>query len=145
MAARDHFGVKPLYWCGDGRGIAVASEIGALLAAGLVRAEVDEVALDHFLACRFVPPRGPSSRGSRSSRRSVLVVGDDRPPQVHSFREPPGETMQGSESALADPEQGRPLRADAVERQMMSDVPYGAFLSGGVELGGRGRGDGRSA
>jgi asparagine synthase (glutamine-hydrolysing) len=135
VAARDHFGVKPLYWCGDGRRIAVASEIGALLAAGLVRAEVDEVALDHFLACRFVPaPRTLFKGISKLPPASVLVAGDDGPPQVHSFREPPGETMEGSESALADELADR--FADAVERQMMSDVPYGAFLSGGVDSAG---------
>ena len=135
VAARDHFGVKPLYWCGGGRRIAVASEIGALLAAGLVRAEVDEVALDHFLACRFVPaPRTLFKGISKLPPASVLVAGDDGPPQVHSFREPPGETMEGSESALADELADR--FADAVERQMMSDVPYGAFLSGGVDSAG---------
>ena len=55
MAARDQFGVKPLYWWTDGRRVALASEVGALIAAGLVTPEVDRVALDHFLACRFVP------------------------------------------------------------------------------------------
>src|SRR5215218_8515725 len=55
VAARDPFGVKPLYWCTHGRRVAVASEIGALLAAGLIQAQVDPVALDHFFACRFVP------------------------------------------------------------------------------------------
>ena len=38
VAARDEFGVKPLYWCSDGRRVALASEIGALLHAGLVAA-----------------------------------------------------------------------------------------------------------
>ncbi|HEX6654461.1 MAG TPA: hypothetical protein VF072_17065, partial [Thermoleophilaceae bacterium] len=55
VAARDAFGVKPLYWWTDGRRVAMASEIGALIDAGLVVASVDRVALDHYLACRFVP------------------------------------------------------------------------------------------
>jgi asparagine synthase (glutamine-hydrolysing) len=55
VAARDAFGVKPLYWWTDGRRVAVASEVGALLDAGLTEARVDRVALDHYLACRFVP------------------------------------------------------------------------------------------
>src|SRR5215204_5712601 len=55
VAARDAFGVKPLYWWSDGRRTALASEIGALLAAGLVQPDVDRLALDHYLACRFVP------------------------------------------------------------------------------------------
>ena len=55
LVARDPLGVKPVYWHSDGRRLAVASEVGALLAAGLVEPRVDRVALDHYLACRFTP------------------------------------------------------------------------------------------
>src|SRR5918997_6634443 len=54
VAARDPFGVKPLYWWSDGSRLALASEVSALIAAGLVRPEADRTALDHYLACRFV-------------------------------------------------------------------------------------------
>ena len=83
MAARDHFGVKPLYWWTDGRRVALASEVGALLAAGLVRAEVDRVALDHFLACRFVPaPRTLFAGVQKLPPASVLTVDEGAPPRV---------------------------------------------------------------
>jgi asparagine synthase (glutamine-hydrolysing) len=135
VAARDHFGVKPLYWCSDGRRLAVASEIGALLAAGLTTPEVDEVALDHFLACRFVPaPRTLFKGVSKLPPASLLIAGEDEPAQVHSYREPPQESLHEPEEALAGRLADR--FADAVERQMMSDVPYGAFLSGGVDSAG---------
>jgi asparagine synthase (glutamine-hydrolysing) len=135
VAARDPFGVKPLYWCSDGRRVAVASEIGALLAAGLVKPEVDAIALDHFLACRFVPaPRTLFAGVSKLPPASILIAGEDAPPQVHSYREAPGEPLDDSPDALADQLADR--FADAVERQMMSDVPYGAFLSGGVDSAG---------
>jgi len=135
VAARDHFGVKPLYWCSDGRRVAVASEIGALLASGLVRPEVDEVALDHFLACRFVPaPRTLFKDVSKLPPASLLVAGDDSPPQVRSYREAPEATIDAAEETLVGELAER--FADAVERQMMSDVPYGAFLSGGVDSAG---------
>jgi asparagine synthase (glutamine-hydrolysing) len=91
VAARDPFGVKPLYWCSDGRRVAVASEIGALIAAGLVRPEVDEVALDHYLACRFVPaPRTLFAGVSKLPPASLLIAGEDANPVVRSYREPPG-------------------------------------------------------
>ncbi len=136
VAARDPFGVKPLYWCSDGRRVAVASEIGALLSAGLVTAEVDEVALDHFLACRFVPaPRTLFAGISKLPPASLLIAAEEGPAQVRSYREPPGETLPSDdEDSLA--EQLAVRFADAVERQMMSDVPYGAFLSGGVDSAG---------
>jgi asparagine synthase (glutamine-hydrolysing) len=133
LAARDEFGVKPLYWCSDGRRTAVASEIGALLQAGLATPQIDPVALDHFLACRFVPaPRTLFQKVSKLPAASTLVVEQGGAPRVHTWREPPAEPHRD----LSDDDLAGLLAerfTDAVERQMMSDVPYGAFLSGGVD------------
>ncbi|HEY6778020.1 MAG TPA: asparagine synthase (glutamine-hydrolyzing) [Thermoleophilaceae bacterium] len=133
VAARDQFGVKPLYWWSDGGRVALASEIGALLAAGLTRPEVDRVALDHYLACRFVPsPRTLFEGIAKLPPASTLVADEGAKPRVESWREPPGAHFE----SMAEDELATQLAerfADAVERQMMSDVPYGAFLSGGVD------------
>ena len=133
IAARDQFGVKPVYWWSDGRRTAVASEIGALIAAGLVEPELDPVALDHYLACRFVPGTRTLFKGvSKLAPGDVLTATPEGHPQITSFREAPGAQLDGaSEGQLTDELVIR--FADAVERQMMSDVPYGAFLSGGVD------------
>ena len=57
--------------------MALASEVGALLAAGLVRPEVDRVALDHYLACRFVPaPRTLFDGVQKLPPASTLVVAE---------------------------------------------------------------------
>jgi asparagine synthase (glutamine-hydrolysing) len=136
VAARCRFGVKPLYWWTDGQRVAVASEIGALLAAGLTRPAVDRIALDHYLACRFVPaPRTLFAGIAKLPAASLLIAPVGAPPRVESWREGPGEPFAG----LADDELAEQLAqrfGDAVERQMMSDVPYGAFLSGGVDSAG---------
>jgi asparagine synthase (glutamine-hydrolysing) len=133
VAARDAFGVKPLYWWTDGRRVGLASEIGALLAAGLVEARVDRVALDHYLACRFVPaPRTLFDGIRKLPAASRLTVEENGAPRVEGWREAPGTPFEGA----ADDELAGQLAerfTDAVERQMMSDVPYGAFLSGGVD------------
>lgn len=132
VAARDPFGVKPLYWWADGRRVAVASEVRALLASRWVRPEVDRIALDHYLAWRFVPsPRTLFAGISKLAPASVLVV-DESGVEVTGYRQAPGEPL-----ADADPaELESTLRVEfegAVERQMMSDVGYGAFLSGGLD------------
>jgi asparagine synthase (glutamine-hydrolysing) len=133
VAARDAFGVKPLYWWTDGRRVALASEIGALLAAGLAAPSVDRVALDHYLACRFVPAPRTLFEGIRKlPAASTLVVEENGAPRVETWREAPGSPFDGA----GDDELAGQLAerfTDAVERQMMSDVPYGAFLSGGVD------------
>ena len=133
VAARDPFGVKPLYWWSDGRRTAVASEVGALIAGGLVEPELDPVALDHYLACRFVPGSRTLFRGvSKLAPGDVLTAAPDRDTQVASFREAPGPQLDdASEAELTEELVTRFV--DAVERQMMSDVPYGALLSGGVD------------
>jgi asparagine synthase (glutamine-hydrolysing) len=133
VAARDEFGVKPLYWCSDGRRVAVSSEIGALLQAGLAAPELDETALDHYLACRFVPaPRTLFKGISKLPAASTLVVEEGGTPRIETWRDPPGEPYADlSDDDMADMLAQR--FTDAVERQMMSDVPYGAFLSGGVD------------
>jgi asparagine synthase (glutamine-hydrolysing) len=133
LAARDEFGVKPLYWWSDGRRACVASEIRALLETGLVRPEVDHIALDHYLACRFVPaPRTLFANINKLPAASTLVVEQGRAPRVDNWREAPDEPYRDlSDEMMAELLAER--FSDAVERQMMSDVPYGAFLSGGVD------------
>lgn len=132
VAARDPFGVKPLYWWSDGRRLALASEVGALLASGCVTPAVDPVALDHYLTWRFVPaPRTMFAGVSKLAPASFLVV-DASGLEVRRYREPPGDAFAGA--GVSELETG--LRTElqhAVERQMMSDVGYGAFLSGGVD------------
>ena len=133
LAARDPFGVKPLYWCSDGRRLALASEVGALLSAGLAEPRVDRVALDHYLACRFVPsPRTLFEGIQKLAPATVLSAGEGEPPRIFSYREAPGEPHRGLRGEELERELAERF-ADAVERQMMSDVPYGAFLSGGVD------------
>jgi asparagine synthase (glutamine-hydrolysing) len=132
VAARDAFGVKPLYWWTDGRRLAVASEVGAILDAGLTEARVDRVALDHYLACRFVPSPRTLFEGVRKlAAAETLVVEGEGEPRIVSWRVAPGEPIRADDDELAA--QLAERYADAVERHMMSDVPYGAFLSGGVD------------
>ena len=111
----------------------MASEVGALIAAGLVKPDLDPVALDHYLACRFVPGPRTLFRGvSKLAPGDVLTATPTGETRVTSLREPPAAQLDAlSEAQLTEELVTR--FADAVERQMMSDVPYGALLSGGVD------------
>jgi asparagine synthase (glutamine-hydrolysing) len=132
LVARDPLGVKPVYWHFDGRRLAVASEIGALLAAGLAQPRVDRIALDHYLAARFTPaPRTLFEGVSKLPAASLLVATEDGPPVVSSYRAAPGTPIDARGDGLEGELAAR--FEDAVQRQMMSDVPFGAFLSGGVD------------
>ena len=133
LSARDPYGVKPLYWWSDGARVAVASEIGALLATGLVRPDVDRIALDHFLAWRFVPaPRTLFAGVNKLAAATTLVAEPYGAPRLASYRESPDPPLDRAGEQELERELADQLAA-AVKRQMMSDVPYGAFLSGGVD------------
>src|SRR4051794_9480603 len=102
VAARDPFGVKPLYWWSDGRRVAMASEVGALLATGLVEPRVDRTALDHYLPCRFVPgPRTLFQGIQKLSPASLLIAPEDAPPVCSSYREVPGDPFTAPEEEIA--------------------------------------------
>ena len=131
FAARDPFGVKPLYWLHKDGLTAVASELTGFLDAGLIAPEVDRVALDHYFAWRFTPAPRTIFRGiSKLPAAATLTVGSGAP-RVESYRSTPGDPLSGDTEQLAG--ELRERFVEAVGRQMMSDVPYGAFLSGGVD------------
>ena len=134
LLARDPFGVKPLYYHDDGRRLTWASEIKALLVDPAVPRRVDTDALDLFLTFRFVPSPLTMFAGIRKVRPGHMVVKDDCGWCEKRF------SFEGVATADHLTEQDwiallqERLEA-AVQRQMMSDVPIGALLSGGVDSG----------
>jgi len=132
VVARDAFGVKPLYWWTDGSRTMVASEVRAILATGWARAAIDPLALDHFLTWRFVPaPRTLFSGVSKLAPASLLII-SRAGVRVESFRQAPGPPLPVTDTDELETEIATRFE-QAVGRQMMSDVPYGAFLSGGLD------------
>ena len=132
--ARDRLGIKPLYWIDDGRRFAFASEIKALLPL-LPRREVDPIALAHYLTFVAVPPPRTLFAGV-----SKLAPGHDaarRPRRRRRSRAATGtrsSTARSSTASVDDWEAELRFRLErSVERRMMSDVPVGVFLSGGVD------------
>ena len=129
LLARDRIGIKPLYYTLQNGIFAFSSEIKALLELPWVRAEVDQEALYHYLTFNKVLPPRTLFKGIRKlSPAHRLVVGsggiEREEPYWEVSRKPVGEDME--ERLLAE------LRR-SVDLRMVSDVPVGAFLSGGVD------------
>lgn len=131
--ARDRFGKKPLFlWEGAGRFL-FASEIKALLATPWPGREVDTESVWHYLAYRYVP--GPATL-LRNVRKlppgSALAWENGRTREWRYWRTPDCEPRVAA--PLEDPV-GAFLAAldEAVRIRMVADVPYGAFLSGGLD------------
>jgi len=134
VLARDHLGVKPLVYADTPNGLVFASEIKALLATGMVEREVDPESLWFLMAYGSVPqPRTILRQVKMIPPGSCLVLEEEKW-EVKQYWSLPGETHDLA--SLDYTEQVAKVRKSletAVSRQIVSDVPVGAFLSGGID------------
>ncbi|MFN8640488.1 MAG: asparagine synthase (glutamine-hydrolyzing) [Candidatus Binatia bacterium] len=130
--ARDPFGIKPLYLWDDGRCLRFASELKAFLADPAFPRELDPIALDQYLTFQFVPsPRTMFAAVRKLAPGHCAIVEPGRL-RVERFADAaPRPEPVPDEGAAVETLQG--LLAAAVERQLVSDVPVGALLSGGID------------
>ena len=134
LVGRDRLGIKPIYWFNDGRRVAFASEAKALLALPDVPRDIDPGALEAYLELGYVPSplsifRGiqklPIASLMKISKAGVSVASYWQPPTAVNTRVKPAEWAERVREQLEA----------SVRMQMVSDVPIGAFLSGGVDSG----------
>jgi asparagine synthase (glutamine-hydrolysing) len=129
--ARDHFGVKPLYYHDDGHRLLFASEIRAILQDSTVPRELDLEALAIFLSLGYVPSPRTLFKGIRKIPPSHALHVDGSGVRLQRYWRPRPEIHDLPEAEAIELYAQR-FRA-AVERQMVSDVPVGSLLSGGVD------------
>jgi asparagine synthase (glutamine-hydrolysing) len=135
VLVRDRVGVKPLYFYQAGGRIIFASEIKAILAHPSVTADVDEEALYHYLSFLTAPAPSTLFRGVRKLPAGhMLVVGRDGEARVTQYWDalPPEASAAPRDDEAERAEILRLLRA-SIRKRMMADVPFGVFLSGGVD------------
>ena len=134
--ARDRVGIKPLYYtCRDGH-FAFASEIKPLLKLPFVSKELDPLALDAYLTFRYIPEDLCIFRDIRKLRpahclRFSMVSGNVSVERYWNLTELTSDPVRVAEGEALDIFDEK-LR-DAVRLRMISDVPIGCFLSGGVD------------
>ena len=134
IAARDHFGIKPLYVHASPRGLLYASEIKALLAHPGVVAEPDLDSLHEYLTLQYVLGEGTLFKGIHKLKPGHLQVIrlDTLEVRTVHFWEPRFHIdAYHTEEYFAD--RLHELLEDAVRIQMRSDVPVGTYLSGGMD------------
>ncbi|MBL8326182.1 MAG: asparagine synthase (glutamine-hydrolyzing) [Rubrivivax sp.] len=132
LIGRDRLGVKPLYVLQDSRRVAFATEAKALLGLPGVRAELNRDALADYLHLGYVPAPLSIFKGIRKlPPATLLAVERGQVREWRWWRLPHAVDRGATESEWVDR-----IRAGidrAVHMQMVSDVPIGAFLSGGVD------------
>ena len=137
FAARDALGIKPLYFARlPGQGLIFASELNGLLASGLVEGRIDPVSAGEYLAWSGVPaPRTIYEGIMALPPGHRLTAEPDGQVQLHAWWHLP-EPRQPDRAARTYPEFVAGLRSrleDTVRAHRVSDVPVGAFLSGGMD------------
>ena len=134
LLARDRFGEKPLYLHESAHGLCFASEIKALLRVPGVQCAVDPAAVWDYLAYRYVPGPQTLFSGIRKLQPGTTAVWQRGKLTESRYWSPPDRGMSGCANPPADVAGAFLSRLDeAVRLQMVSDVPFGAFLSGGLD------------
>ncbi len=133
LLARDHMGQKPVFFATRGADIAFASEPKSILEAGLIDREIDLEALWHYMSLRYMPDDRSLFKGVKKLPAATYAVWEHgkvrtkRYWKLDTFRD----KLQGDEKELTD--ELDKLLLQTVEMHLLSDVPVGTFLSGGID------------
>src|SRR2546421_2203620 len=139
LLARDRMGIKPLHYAVDGPRLVFASELKALLRDPALRRGIDPVALDQYLAYEFVPSPRSIVRGISKLRPGHTLTwslgsGDGRA-VVRRYWAPVLNVDGAAPARSVDAacEELRSVLRESVRKELISDVPLGVFLSGGID------------
>jgi asparagine synthase (glutamine-hydrolysing) len=132
--ARDRFGKKPLFLYETQDSFYFASEVKSLLACPEIQPQINTQAVFHYLSYRYVPGPETLFAGIRKLPPASLIVWEQGKIRQSSYYSPPDRFALSSGPLPDDPVASFLAKlGEAVEIRMVSDVPFGAFLSGGVD------------
>jgi asparagine synthase (glutamine-hydrolysing) len=135
VVARDPFGIKLIYYKLDADRVSFGSEIRAVVAAANEKAEVDPVSLNLFLRYRYTPSPYTIFTGVRKLAPGTMLVfekGSYSLQRWYQYKPTPFSPLKSADEAK---EELLELYKQSVKRQLLSDVPLGLLLSGGVDSG----------
>ena len=132
ILARDHIGKKPLYYCRKKNGnLIFASEIKSILQYPGIGRDVDHEALDFFLTLEYIPaPYSILAAVKKLPAGHMLVYEDGKAAISEYWDVRPKANTRGFAAAR---DEFLALLEESVRMRMISDVPLGAFLSGGID------------
>jgi asparagine synthase (glutamine-hydrolysing) len=130
LLARDHFGIKPLYYALLPSGIAFASQPSALLTLPELSARLDPEALSDYLSYGYVPFDRCIFAGIRKLPPAHRLLFE---PATGRIDVAPYWTLERTATSSREPQELRSLLRESVESQLCADVSVGALLSGGLD------------
>jgi len=133
LLARDRLGIKPLYYVETKDGLVFASEAKALFEHSDVRPQINLDALDLYLSLRYVPGPDTLFRGVKKLAPGHTAVFENRRLTIHRYWELVLGDFQPAVNLDEAVEEFSALLADTVRSHLISDVPVGVLLSGGLD------------
>ena len=131
FVARDRIGIKPLYYYQDGEQLIFASELKSILQQRDVPRNIDRKSLDTFLTFEYIPRSYSIFQDIHKLLPAHYLIYERGKITIRPYWHLSFQASEESEEQLA--EQFVALLTDAVKIRLMSDVPLGAFLSGGLD------------
>ncbi|NIM92797.1 MAG: asparagine synthase (glutamine-hydrolyzing) [Anaerolineales bacterium] len=131
LLVRDRLGIKPLYYWNSGGQLVFGSELKAVIANPDVPREIDLIALDQFLTFEYIPAPRTIFKGVHKLMPGYQLVFQDGRITLEQYWDVHFERVSVNERDCA--EFLHELIYDAVQMRLVSDVPLGAFLSGGID------------
>jgi asparagine synthase (glutamine-hydrolysing) len=132
LLARDRLGEKPLFYAHDpGRALLFGSELKSLLVDAEIRPSIDVAAVDQYLSLLYIPAPASIFKEIKKLPAGHYLTCTERGVQIHEYWDVPL-PPEGEEDRV-DAEALRARLHEAVRIQLRSDVPLGAFLSGGID------------
>jgi len=134
FVARDHVGVKPLYFAQTSDGVLFASEIKALLQLASIDRTLDLSAIRRYLTFLWCPgEQTPLKQVKKLAPGSAIIVRNGQVERQWTYWQPPQYQPRSGWNAADCAAELNELLSASVRRQMISDAPLGAFLSGGID------------
>jgi asparagine synthase (glutamine-hydrolysing) len=138
LLVRDRLGVKPLYYALLPQGLLFGSEVKAILAHPAAPRDLDEEALASYLTFGFTPPPRTMFSGiSKLGPGELLTLTSQGELRRRTWWDPmPSADISQTVAYMSEAEMVSEVRTrlrDSVHKRMMSDVPFGVFLSGGLD------------
>ncbi len=133
LLARDRVGKKPLFYAERNGTLSFASELGALLEDQEIPREIDHQALDVYRAFLYIPAPLTAFRAVRKLPPATTLTFHEGRPQLERYWSLDFSTKRAVEDIEALHDEIRQAILAAVRRRLVSDVPLGALLSGGID------------
>jgi asparagine synthase (glutamine-hydrolysing) len=132
ILARDHAGIKPLYYHHSGASFAFSSEIKGLLADGRIRRRINRDALMRYVRLRYVPEPDTMIEDIKKLPPASYAIFRDGELRITRYFEPALQPLWSLKSGETEA-RIREIVDVSVKRQLISDRPVGLFLSGGLD------------